>query len=165
MAGSKGKIKFGGNPKSIIKQGGSPKTDIRQGGDPESIMREHPSWRLSSCDTEPSVKWSFHEGRLSHEFWSTIFPKLQDFESMTWSEILIAAKKQNHGSDISELNSPARKRLGELQIEEEAIHSLRLGGQLRIYGFLTGPVYNILWYDDDHGDNRTCVYRSHKKHS
>ena len=80
MAGSKGKIKFGGNPKSIIKQGGSPKTDIRQGGDPESIMREHPSWRLSSCDTEPSVKWSFHEGRLSHEFWSTIFPKLQDLE-------------------------------------------------------------------------------------
>ncbi len=164
MAVSK-KIKRGGNPKGGIRQGGTPIPEIKQGGDPNSIMQEHPSWRLSSCDTEPSIMWSFHELRLSHEFWSTIFPKLQDFESMTWGEILIAAKKQNHGADISELSKPARDRLAELQIEEEALHSLRLGGQIRIYGFLTGSVYNILWYDDNHGDNKTCVYRSRKKHT
>ena len=164
MADSK-RISRGGDPKTSIRQGGNPSSGIKQGGDPDSIMREHPSWRLASCDTEPSVRWSFHENRLSHEFWITILPKLQDFESMTWSEIFIAAKKQNHGADTAELNKSARDRLAALHIEEEALHSLRLGGQLRIYGFLTGSVYNILWYDDDHGDNSTCVYRSRKKHT
>ena len=64
MAGSKGKIKFGGNPKSIIKQGGSPKTDIRQGGDPESIMQMNPSWRLASCDVDPSIGSLTTSGKL-----------------------------------------------------------------------------------------------------
>lgn len=165
MAGSKGKIKFGGNPKSIIKQGGSPKTDIRQGGDPESIMQMNPSWRLASCDVDPSISWSFYEDRLAHDFWETIFPKLQNFERMTWREIFLGAKKQNHAIDVSKLNKSARDRFAELCIEAEAIHSLRLEGKLRIYGFLSGPIYNILWYDDDHGDNDTCVCRSSKKHT
>ena len=164
MAGSK-RVKCGGTPKSEVRQGGVPLPGIKLGGDPDSIMKEHPSWRLASCDMEPNIRWSFHEPRLSHEFWTTIFPKLQDFERMTWSDIFISAKKQNHAIDVASLNKPARDRFSELCIEAEAIHSLRLGGTIRLYGFLTGPIYNILWYDNDHGDNGTCVCRSVKKHT
>ena len=164
MAGSK-RIKCGCAPKSEVRQGGTPSPGIRLGGDPDSIMKEHPSWRLASCDTEPTSRWSFHEPRLSHDFWTTIFPKLQDFERMTWSDIFISAKKHNHAIDVASLNKSARDRFSELCIEAEAIHSLRLGGTIRLYGFLTGPIYNILRYDNDHGDNSTCVCRSAKKHT
>ena len=164
MAGSK-RIKCGCAPKSEVRQGGTPSPGIKLGGDPDSIMKEHPSWRLASCDMEPNIRWSFHEPRLSHDFWTTIFPKLQDFERMTWSDIFISAKKHNHAIDVASLNKSARDRFSELCIEAEAIHSLRLGGTIRLYGFLTGPIYNILWYDNDHGDNSTCVCRSVKKHT
>lgn len=79
MAGSKGKIKFGGNPKSIIKQGGSPKTDIRQGGDPESIMQMNPSWRLASCDVDPSISWSFYEDLTRSRLLGNYIPKTTKF--------------------------------------------------------------------------------------
>lgn len=38
-------------------------------------------------------------------------------------------------------------------------------GISKIYGYMTGRVFNVLWYDDDHGDNSTCVCRSHLKHT
>ena len=66
---------------------------------------------------------------------------------------------------MDELSKAAAARLVDLKIEAEAVHTLRLGGQLRLYGTLDGSVYNIIWYDDDHWDNDRCVCRSNKKHT
>lgn len=158
-----------------IKQGGQPKGQsfglAVQGkasfgrGDPESSMRQHLSWSIADCDTDPAIRWSLHRERLSEVLWDTILPKLREFESMTMSAVFIEGKKQNHGIDVWELNKEARDRLEALHIEAEAVHCLRLGGQLRLYGYLDGAVYHIIWYDDDHGDNQTCVCRSHKRHT
>lgn len=165
MAGSKGKgiIKQGGNPSSEIRTGGTPAGGIRTGGNPGSIMGQSPSWRLIRCDQ--TGRWAFNEERVGPVFWNTIYPKLQHFESMTWNAIMLEAKKQNHSIDVEELNKDARDRLVELQIESEALFSLRLEGKIRIYGYLEGAVYHILWYDDNHGDNDTCVCRSTLKHT
>lgn len=133
--------------------------------DPGNAMQQHPSWNFIACDTEPSVKWSFCKERLTDTFWDTIFPKLQNFETMTLSDIFVQGKKQNHGIDFDSLSALARSRLDELHIEAEALHSLRLGGTLRLYGILTGSVFSVIWYDDEHGDNPTCVCRSHKRHT
>ena len=84
---------------------------------------------------------------------------------MTWSQIAIDGKKQNHSINVDSLNKAARDKLAELHIEAESLLSLRLGGTTRIYGFLAGPVYNILWYDDTHGDNDKCVCRSKLKYT
>lgn len=84
---------------------------------------------------------------------------------MTLSDIFVQGKKQNHGIDFDSLSALARNRLDELRIEAEALHSLRLGGTLRLYGILTGSVFSVIWYDDEHGDNPTCVCRSHKRHT
>ena len=79
---------------------------------------------------------------------------------MTWGQILLEGKKQNHSIVPEKLNKCARDRLIELRVEAEAIYSLRLGGTLRLYGYMNGATYSILWYDEDHGDNDTCVCRS-----
>ena len=59
----------------------------------------------------------------------------------------------------------ARDRLYELHIEAEAIMSLRINATHRLYGYLEGAVFHILWFDPNHGDNDNCVCRSHKKHT
>lgn len=154
--------------KKSVKLGGlpSPNNQVKYGADPGSIMSQRPSWKLASCDISSDGRWSFTKERLQDVFWDVIFPKLRQYETMTWSQIFMEAKKQNHSEDVGSFSKAAQKRLSQMQIEVEAIHSLRLGSTLRIYGFLSEhAVFNILWYDDNHGDNDTCVRRSKLKHT
>jgi hypothetical protein len=90
---------------------------------------------------------------------------LKALESQTWNEILVKDKKQNHAIDVDDLNKAAQDRLAELYIEAESLISLRVTGNHRLYGYMMGNVFNILWYDDEHGDNKTCVCRSYLKHT
>ena len=78
---------------------------------------------------------------------------------------MVNAKKQNHTIEVKKLNKMAINRLIELHVEAESLVSLRLTGTHRIYGHMTGAIFNILWVDLDHGDNSTCVCRSNKKHT
>lgn len=90
---------------------------------------------------------------------------MQALETQKWSDILLTSKKQNHSIELDKLNKVARDRLAEKMIEAEAIVSLRFTATHRLYGFMVGSVFNVLWYDDDHGDNKDCVCRSYKKHT
>ena len=45
----------------------------------------------------------------------------------------------------------------ELKLDFDEVISLRLGGTIRLYGVRQISSCAILWYDDDHGDNDTCV--------
>ncbi len=151
--------------KGQIRQGGTPEKGIRTGANPDSIMQEALSWSFADCDMDPQCRWSFCRQHLEADFWQTILPKLRQFETMTVSEIFVDAKKQNHQLSLDSLNKEAYDRFAQLKIEVEGIYSLRLGGKLRLYGFLVGSVYHIVWYDSDHGDNASCVCRSHLKHT
>lgn len=153
------------NKKGSIKQGGIPKGGISRQGDPESFYKRHLVWKFSKCDFDPSCKWSFSKERLHDTFWDTILPCLIEKESKTLSEIFIVAKKSNHPIEVSTLNKDARDRIAAMHLEAEAIHSIRIMGKIRIYGYLVGNEYHILWYDDDHGDNETCVCRSAIRHT
>lgn len=129
---------------------------------PDQYYSEHPAWGFNSCDPE---MWKFAEENIGNAVWSEIFPYLQNLEKRTWNDILLVAKKQNHSIDAQGLNAVARKRLAELYVEQDSIISLRISATHRLYGFVTGRVFNILWYDNNHGDNETCVCRAQKKHT
>ena len=147
-----------------VKQQFSPSSrEVRQRENPESIMSLHPSWSFARHDG--SGAWAFSKERVKDDFWDSILPKLISFESMTWSDILIKDKKKNHSIPITDLNKCAIDRMDELGITEESIVSLRLDSTTRLYGFLAAAVFVLLWYDTDHGDNKTCVCRSTLKHS
>lgn len=166
MAAFKNKIpKSKHSPSCGPKLKAAPNPKITNRENPDSIMQKYPSWRFLHCDTGADSRWSFSQARLETDFWSHIFPKLQAFEKMTWSEIMINNKKQNHSNPVADMNKTARDRLIKLEIEAESLVSLRINGTCRIYGFLVGPVYHIIWYDNDHGDNEDCVFRSHLKHT
>lgn len=135
---------------------------VGQTEDPSRYYRENPSWNFNTCDRE---KWPFTEEGVKDAIWTEILPKLQEWEKQTWAQILVDGKKFNHSIDTAELSKAARDRLAQRYIEEDSLISLRLNGTHRLYGYIVKSVFNILWYDTDHGDNPTCVCRSHKKHT
>lgn len=146
-----------------IKQREIPKgKSIVQGGDPAQYYSQPPAWSFANSDTE---MWAFSQEHMGELIWTEILPRLKALETQTWSEILLKNKKQNHSLDLNDLNKVAQNRLASKYIEAESLISLRVTGNHRLYGYMTGRVFNILWYDDDHGDNSKCVCRSNLKHT
>jgi hypothetical protein len=135
---------------------------IAQGGNPEQYYIENPAWGFASSDQD---MWSFTQDHIGELIWTELLPRLKALETQTWSEILIRNKKQNHSINVDNLNKMAQDRLAAKYIEAESLISLRVTGNHRLYGYMTGRVFNILWYDDNHGDNDQCVCRSYLKHT
>lgn len=135
---------------------------IAQGGNPERYYSENPAWTFANSDQE---MWAFSREHIGELIWTEILPRLKALETQTWGEILLQNKKQNHSLNLDELNKAAQNRLASKYIEAESLISLRVTGNHRLYGYITGRVFNVLWYDDDHGDNSTCVCRSYLKHT
>ena len=93
------------------------------------------------------------------------FPVSKRTGKKKWHTILVEEKKKNHSIKINDLNKIAQDRLAEKHIEAESIISLRITATHRLYGYIVGKVFNILWYDNNHGDNENCVCRSNKRHT
>lgn len=145
-----------------VKQKESPRRDFGSEKDPDSFYRESPAWNFNTCDPK---MWCFDMHTVGNRFWNDVFPKLQEFERLTWNDMLIRNKKSHHSLNPKSLNKIAKDRLEALRIELDAVISLRIDGTTRIYGFTIGRVFNIIWFDQEHGDNDTCVCRSQKKHT
>ena len=153
MAGSKKKIKQKEHPHN--------RKPVRS-EKPNSFYSQNPSWNFSMADPDC---WSFTKDHIKDSIWTDIIPTMQKLETQTWDEIFIHTKKSNHSIAKSNLNKRAIKRIDELQLEADTIYSLRVNSTKRLYGLIDEGVFELLWYDDNHGDNSTCVCRSHKKHT
>ena len=93
-----------------------------------------------------------------------ILPKLRDFESMTWAEIMRAAGGRARGSnshfvEVRNLTGHAKQRLAEIgQDDVSELFSLRLSATVRIYGIRDRRALKLLWYDPHHGANARAGY-------
>lgn len=78
--------------------------------------------------------------------------KLAHFESMTWKEILLDSKKQNHVIKLNRLCKEAQERLHQMfpVVDFDELLSLRLSGKERIWGILEFNVVRVLWWDPGH---------------
>ena len=149
--------------KKIVRQAETPpEKAVRSEGNPLIFITEHPAWNFAACDTS---LWPFSALAAGNIFWTEILPFLQSLKTMTWQEILNYSNNKHHLINSNSLNKSARDRLYELHIEAEAVLSLRVTATLRLYGFLDGAVFHMIWVDTHHGDNDTCVCRSRKKHT
>ena len=130
--------------------------------DPDAYYSKNPSWCFNSCDEE---HWMLDKSTAGDLFWVSLLPRMKELEKLTWKEILLDAKKENHSINVSDLQKDAQKRLEQKYIEADSIISLRIQGAHRLYGYMNGAVFCILWYDTNHGDNNGCVCRSMLKHT
>lgn len=120
-------------------------------------MRLNPAWRVSLMEMASPFGWhDIGAGKLLE-----VRAKLRDFESMTWHEILVAARDRNHAVVIEKLCKEARDRLEEIgQSDIDELVSLRLSGPERVWGIRSGNVFRVLWWDPAH-----AVCPSPKKHT
>lgn len=142
-----------------------PKVDKANPVVPVAQNHLYPSWTFWNVDNESS--WPLWREDDPAEFWTDVYPRLQDLEKQTWNDLLVGSKRQHHTVQVEDLNLCAKKRLEQRRYDTQGTRlvSLRVDGTHRLYGFREGGVFSILWYDRDHGDNDTCVIRSVKKHT
>ena len=135
--------------------------EVRLHRDPSSNERETIVWGFRIADKEGSWGWRNVAARV---WWDEILPKLQEFESMTWAEIMQASGGRTRGNNshpvrVENLTRQAKARLAEIGQEDVSeLFSLRLAATTRIYGVRDGRALKLLWYDPYHGMNAQAVY-------
>jgi hypothetical protein len=112
-----------------------------------SFNQDNPSWRISKLEMLQPFGWQDLDAAKVNE----VRTKLAQFESMTWNEILVASKKQNHSVAVWKLSNEAQNRLSFIGLgDTEELVSLRLSGRERVWGLRQGAVMLILWWDPEH---------------
>jgi hypothetical protein len=135
--------------KKLPKAQYSPSTDKhpKVATEPEDFYSRFPSWRIARVQF--CTPWGWH-GLTTTEV-QYVHEKLSHFERMTWREILMDSKKQNHSVGVWQLCSAAQKRLEELGYGDlKRITSLRLAGRERVWGVMQEGVLAVLWWDPNH---------------
>ena len=117
----------------------------------------YPAWQVALLELVDPFGWhTIGESDLRF-----VLEKLASFESMTWTDILVKGKFQNHPIPVADLCSEARRRLADLNQDDiDELVSLRLAGKPRIWGIRDGHLLKLLWWDPNHQ-----VYPSTKKHT
>jgi hypothetical protein len=124
--------------------------------DPENVSKMTPVWKIGRIDVD-GVWGHAHIDRDT--LWNQIFPKLKNYELMTWGDIT-QDPNYNHSVKVWQIVKEARKRLEELGIEEEQLFRFRLTGTQRVWGIRDRDIFYILWWDPKHE-----VCPSTKKHT
>lgn len=112
------------------------------------------------CDAELSSELVrlIESSAFSNAFMDKIYPKLREFERITWEEIKKQTHRKkdkmvsnNHDVYIKNMSDKAKDRLNILKYNDvDAMFSLRLEGTVRIYGIRDYNALNIVWIDYNH---------------
>jgi hypothetical protein len=105
-------------------------------------------WRFTHADKDGP--WGF--GHLESDAICELLAQLVKFESMTVNEAFHAGDYPGKCYDLDALpNQLARERLDVLNLADQTkIWRLRISGTGRLYGFLTGNVFHVVFWDPDH---------------
>jgi hypothetical protein len=115
--------------------------------DPQAYSNMKACWRVRAIRLSSPYGW--HE--LTLEELGEIQQKLAMFESMTWNEIFVIARKQNHAIPVSKLRcSIARKWMERNMPDQDTLWTLRLSGAERVWGVLSGGAYQVIFWDPEH---------------
>jgi hypothetical protein len=115
--------------------------------DPESFNQRKAAWRVGKVQMADPYGWH----TLDLAAIGYIREKLGAFESMTWSEIFVVAKKQNHDILVSELRCEiARRWMKRNMPDQDRLWTLRFSGAERVWGIFSDGVYQIIFWDPLH---------------
>jgi hypothetical protein len=124
--------------------------------DPTRIEKATPTWKFGRFDVDGPWGHAQIDRKILLQ---DILPKLRNYESMSWSDI-VANRHHNHSVPIHDLISKARQRLDDLGIEDDTLFRFRLTGTQRVWGIRDRDAFYILWWDPDHE-----ICPSPKKHT
>lgn len=127
--------------------------DGKRTGNPSSLLPGADSsdkrlcWRFTHVDHES--RWGF--GSMAPEVLCEVLRKLADCESMTVDELRNTRKLFVEYDLPGKLCKDALDRLVEMRRDDMTkIQRLEFTGLQRLYGFLEGNVFHIVWWDPLH---------------
>lgn len=121
----------------------TPKAEIQQ----QNFNQLKPAWRVSLLEMRDPYGWH----KIKQEKLAEIHSKLSELESLSWNEILVIRRKQNHRISRTKICKEAQDRLRELKLDDiDELISLRLSGPERVWGFQHLDALTLLWWDPEH---------------
>jgi hypothetical protein len=149
------------NTKSGIVE--NPKTTLCLNNEPLSgYYPLHPVFCFARFDSETPCERSEEK----HTSVSKVLLHLKDRELSAWKDIIgqsggRAQGTNSHYVSISELPRKVQRRASEIRLEESELFSMRLEGEVRLWGIISpsGKFY-VIWYDPKHE-----IYPVGKRHT
>ncbi|OMC47367.1 hypothetical protein A5742_24450 [Mycolicibacterium fortuitum] len=127
---------------------------VKQSAAPlEAIDNQDFAWSAGEIDHQYAGEWAWD---LTPKDIADLLKLLEELSRLTWREVKAMTTggreghKKHHDQPVSSICTQAQQRLGELQVDVERVFRLRHGSAIRIWGYLAGPVFRILWYDREH---------------
>ncbi|MGW2920371.1 hypothetical protein ACWDBF_21270 [Streptomyces angustmyceticus] len=145
-SGGKSKKKLNTPPARVAEE--------KRTGDPGAMLPSSSSstdrvcWRFTHLDREGP--WGL--AGLDHEAILTLLGEMVKFESQTINELFHRGEWPGKCHDVPALpNRVALARLEAMGLPDMTkIWKLRIGGPGRLWGFLVGNVFHVIWWDPRH---------------
>lgn len=130
------------------------KTIGSAGTAPEPIDDRLFRWSAGTLDHAFAGEWDWDlRGREAADVLSV----LEHMGELTWREVksrTTNSKRRthplHHAQPVESICKTAQDRLEALELQLSEVFRLRHGNRLRIWGYLQGSVFQILWFDRDH---------------
>lgn len=140
--------------RTAIKRSPKNKKETRNPKEVENYLHQTIGWGFKYVDLDS--QWGLNS--ILKNWKNEIFPKIKNFETMMWKEILNAAGAKskgrgnnNHDIDFDKLSEEAQKRFRKINnYTPDSLFSLRLDNTGRLFGIRDGRILNLVWYDKDH---------------
>lgn len=128
-----------------------PLAEGKRTGDPSRLLpasnnsTERVCWRFQHVDQEGP--WGITDGAFA-----MLLPELAKFETMTMHELFRQGEWPGKCHDTAALPTrQARERLDTIGLADMTqIWKLRIGSRGRLWGFLEGNVFHVVWWDPEH---------------
>ena len=111
-----------------------PKLNFRWRVDDRFIDYDHEEWGWGKVTIQ--------------EFFKELLHRLQDYETMTWAEVL--SRDSCHDMEASKLSSKAKQRLLQILPEIDTLHQLDMKQPCRLWGYRDRQVLYLIWHDPKH---------------
>jgi hypothetical protein len=146
-----------------------PSKAVKQTEDPNNSDRQTVAWRISEFDY--GGPWG-DRALNGQDLQDIVRGWAHSFETQKWGDLLGAsggrkAGNNHHPIDVGDLSKSAQKRLEAIHKDDlvDSIFSFRVKGTTRIYGIRDGRVFNVLWFDPWHGDQKKAACPSKKRNT
>lgn len=113
------------------------------------------AWHLRIVDKEGQWGWNKVDQTT---FWKVSFPKICNFETMTYNEIL---GPTHHEVQVIDIFRDAQRRLEQIEQDDtDQLVSFHIEGKKVIWGIRDRNIFKVLWWDPNHE-----IYPSRKSHT
>ncbi len=121
---------------------------------PRSIDGEQFRWAADQIDHEHAGLWDWD---LAPKETRDLLDLLAQTSQLTWGEVKTrkfnsknSTRALHHTQEVGTLCGDAQARLEALEIQTEEVFRLRHGNLCRVWGYIDGAIFRIVWFDRHH---------------